>query len=124
MTHPQSISLRGRTIFHKQDPLPSAAVDVAKIHIPDDVGVLQLTQHGDLSQRRAGDTVVLGLETDPLERHDLLGREVQRLVDHAVGALADGAALLDALVPVHAAAAARSRGLPLRFPPLGNAGTE
>jgi hypothetical protein len=71
------------------------------VAVPDDVGVLQLPKHRDLAQRRAGDAVVLGLEADALERHHLLGLEVQRLVHHAVRALADGAALLDALVPVH-----------------------
>lgn len=68
---------------------------------PDDVGVLQLAQHRDLAQRRAGDAVVLGLEPDALERHHRVGLEVHRLVHDAVRALADGPALLDLLVPVH-----------------------
>ena len=55
----------------------------------DDVRVLQLAQQRDLPDRRAGNALVLCLETHFLERDDLAGAAVLGLVDDAVGALAE-----------------------------------
>lgn len=69
---------------------------------PDDVWVLELAQDRDLAQRCARDAIVLGLEPNALERHDLVRLEVERLVDDAVRAFSNRPALFNALVALHA----------------------
>lgn len=54
-------------------------------HAPYNVLVLQLLQETDFPDSRAGDAFILSLQTDLLERDDLVGGEVFGLVDHAVG---------------------------------------
>ena len=65
---------------------------------PDNVWVLELLENADLPNRRAWDALVLGLQSDLLERNKLPRHAVARLVHHTVRALAD---LLDLLVLLH-----------------------
>ena len=59
--------------------------DVLQLH---DVAVAQLAQDRDLAQRRGRHAVVLAVEPHLLERHELAGHDVLRLVHDAVRALA------------------------------------
>ena len=52
------------------------------------VVVLELSEEADLAQRRRGDALVLDLESDPLQGHDLIGLPVLGFVDDAVRSLA------------------------------------
>lgn len=62
-------------------------------HSLDNVVVLaQLLEQTDLPDRRARHALVLRLETDLLERHDVPSGDVPRFVDHAVGAYERGGA--------------------------------
>jgi hypothetical protein len=62
-------------------------------HSLDNVVILaQLLEQTDLSDRRARHALVLRLETNLLERHDVPGGDVPRFVDHAVGAYERGGA--------------------------------
>ena len=68
----------------------------------DDVGVLQLTQYLDLAHGRDREALLLVLELDALERHQLVALQIARLEHLAVRALANHR---QALEHVHAALA-------------------
>ncbi len=70
-------------------------------HLRDDVGVLELSEHGDLTESSRGDALVLNLQTNALQSDNLVTDLVASLVDDAVGALTHGAVLLDLLIAVH-----------------------
>ena len=61
---------------------------VAIACIPDDVVVVELLEQADLAYSGRRHALVLGLEPDLLERDNLAGRDVARLVDDAVRACA------------------------------------
>ncbi len=70
-------------------------------HLRDDVGVLELSEHGDLTESGGGNALVLNLQADALQSDDLVTNLVAGLVDNAIGALTHGAVLLDLLIAVH-----------------------
>lgn len=53
--------------------------------IPDDVLILELLEKTNLANGSAGDAFVFGLESNLLERNDLVCGDVPSLVDDAVG---------------------------------------
>ena len=59
------------------------------VHERDDVGMLKLAQQRDLAYGRARHALLVVLQADFLERHQLIGDLVLALVDDAVRALAD-----------------------------------
>jgi len=66
---------------------------------PHNVEVRQLLEQADLSDGRGGHSLILRLQADLLQRHDLARHLVLRLVHHTVRALAD---LLQLRVALHA----------------------
>ena len=79
-------------VLEHQVHLRGAHDHVLQLH---DVFVLDFSQHRYFADGRARHALRLGLQLDLLKRDDLLGRQVDALVDHTVGAFAQRLDLLD-----------------------------